>query len=71
MLPYPELLLSVAALPPHRGHYCELCESDCSGQVQLDQHLRGERDRTNVRKMDRELVGDTELDKDINPDSDL
>jgi len=76
VLTYQELLLSeaailagtaVAAPPPHRGHYCELCESDCSGQVQLDQHLRGERHRTNVRKMERELVGDPELDKDINP----
>jgi len=76
VLTYQELLLSeasilagtaVAAPPPHRGHYCELCESDCSGQVQLDQHFRGERHRTNVRKMERELVGDPELDKDINP----
>jgi len=76
VLSYQELLLSeaailagtaVAAPPPHRGHYCELCESDCSGQVQLDQHLRGERHRTNVRKMERELIGDPELDKDINP----
>jgi len=73
---YADLLLSEAAVlsgnamaapPPHRGHYCELCESDCSGQTQLDQHLSGERHRTNVRKMERELVTDPQLDSDINP----
>lgn len=73
---YAQLLLSEAAVlsgnamaapPPHRGHYCELCESDCSGQTQLNQHLSGERHRTNVRKMERELVTDPELDSDINP----
>jgi len=73
---YQNRLLSEAAvlagtvapvLPPSRGYYCELCESDCSSKVQMDQHLRGERHRTNVRRMERELAGDPELDKDINP----
>ena len=73
---YHELLQSEAAVlagtaqpnpPPHRGFYCELCEADCSSDSQLEQHLCGDRHRTNLRGMERELAGDPELDKDINP----
>ena len=73
---YHELLASEAAVlagtaqpnpPPHRGFYCELCEADCSSDSQLEQHLCGDRHRTNLRSMERELASDPELDKDINP----
>ena len=59
---------AVAPPPPHRGHYCELCESDCSGQHQLEQHLRGERHRSVVRRLERELAGCPALEcGDVNP----
>lgn len=73
---YHSLLASEAAVlagtaqpapPPHRGYYCELCEADCSSDSQLEQHLSGDRHRTNLKGMERELAGDPELDKDINP----
>ena len=73
---YNELLRSEAAVlaglaqpnpPPHRGYYCEVCEADCSSESQLEQHLCGDRHRTNLRSMERELASDPELDKDINP----
>lgn len=59
-----------SAAPPlvaTRGHYCQLCEADCSGQNQLEQHLRGERHRSLLRRMERELEGDPSLETDINP----
>ena len=63
------ILVGSAAPPPvaSRGHYCQLCEADCSGQSQLDQHLRGERHRGLLRRMERELAGDPSLETDINP----
>ena len=73
---YHSLLASEAAVlagtaqpapPPHRGYYCELCEADCSSDSQLEQHLSGDRHRTNLKAMERELASDPELDKDINP----
>lgn len=73
---YHSLLASEAAVlagtaqpapPPHRGYYCELCEADCSSDSQLEQHFCGDRHRTNLRAMERELASDPELDKDINP----
>ena len=63
------VLVGSAAPPPAatRGHYCQLCEADCSGQNQLEQHLRGERHRSLLRRMERELEGDPSLETDINP----
>ena len=45
----------------------QVCEADCSSESQLEQHLCGDRHRTNLRGMERELAADPELDKDINP----
>ena len=42
-------------------------EADGSSESQLDQHLSGDRHRTNLRLLERELISDRELDKDINP----
>ena len=63
-------ILVGSAAPPlvaSRVHYCQLCEADCSGQSQLEQHLRGERHRSLLRRMERELAGDPSLETDINP----
>jgi len=53
--------------PPHRGFFCEVCEADCSSESQLEQHMTGDRHRTNLRLMESALAADPELDKDINP----
>ena len=45
----------------------QVCEADCSSESQLEQHLSGDRHRTNLRGMERALASDPELDKDINP----
>ena len=45
----------------------QVCEADCSSETQLEQHLSGDRHRTNLRLLERELISDPELDKDINP----
>ncbi|XP_023334759.1 uncharacterized protein LOC111706189 [Eurytemora carolleeae] len=55
------------APPPHSEFYCELCESNCSSEKQMLQHLSGERHRMMVKGMEVMLAGDPKLDEDINP----
>jgi len=52
---------------PTQQYYCELCESNCSSEKQMIQHLSGERHRTSVRLMETMLAGDIKLDEDLNP----